>query len=476
MQRFTSSRRGTLALGVMAALIAAALLLVYIAQYRNGVNSSSSTATVLVANRLIPQNSSGDVVASEKWFTIVQKPKSEVLSGAISDPSSIRGLVATHDIFPDQQLTANDFKTAPTDAVSYNLTGDERAIAIPLDSAHGLTPFIQAGDHVDILGGFDVIPIGTNGAPINSGGQARPVLKAIAQNVKVLDVPSSDSSATSRRNDTGNVVVQVTEQQAWDIDFATKNGTVFLAARGQTGATSSRPSLVTLETLLLGVPADQDLQVVRRPSVTGSVRVLVVLDPSVTGEQVMQSVPVDDVNVVGTIDDPREMLRALERTRADLLLLACDHGSDGIVQLIGEATRQRPGRPVLVLCAGAPNGFVRQVFEAGADDIVELPQSRESVRFLIEKAIARRQPSERAPARTVVVLGPKGGTGKTLTACNLGVLLANAGHRTVLVDIDLQFGDVGLALGLRPDRTIYDLASSGGTMDADQGQRLPDPA
>jgi pilus assembly protein CpaE len=66
----------------------------------------------------------------------------------------------------------------------------------------------------------------------------------------------------------------------------------------------------------------------------------------------------------------------------------------------------------------------------------------------------------------VVVLGPKGGTGKTLTACNLGVLLANAGHRTVLVDIDLQFGDVGLALGLRPDRTIYDLATSGGTMDA----------
>jgi pilus assembly protein CpaE len=200
--------------------------------------------------------------------------------------------------------------------------------------------------------------------------------------------------------------------------------------------------------------------------VTGSVRVLVVLDPSVTGEQVMPSVPVDDVNVVGTIDDPREMLRALERTRADLLLLACDHGSDGIVELIGEATRQRPGRPVLVLCAGAPNGFVRQVFDAGADDIVELPQSRESVRFLIEKAIARRQPSERAPARMVVVLGPKGGTGKTLTACNLGVLLANAGHRTVLVDIDLQFGDVGLALGLRPDRTIYDLASSGGTMDA----------
>lgn len=255
MQRFTSSRRGTLTLGILAAVIAAALLLVYIAQYRKDVNSSTSTTSVLVANRLIPQGSSGDVVASDKWFTVVSKPKSQVQDGAISDPSSIRGLVASHDIFPDQQLTAKDFQTAPTDAVVYKLSGDERAIAIPLDSAHGLTPFLQAGDHVDILGGFDVVPIGANGAPASIGGQPRPVLKAIAQDIKVLDVPDSSSTTTPGANDQGNVVVAVTQQQAWDIDFAIKNGTVFLNARGQTGkVTDARPSLVTLETLLLGVP------------------------------------------------------------------------------------------------------------------------------------------------------------------------------------------------------------------------------
>jgi pilus assembly protein CpaE len=46
--------------------------------------------------------------------------------------------------------------------------------------------------------------------------------------------------------------------------------------------------------------------------------------------------------------------------------------------------------------------------------------------------------------------------------------LAAAGRRTVLVDLDLQFGDVGLALGLRPEKTAYDLATSGGTLDADK--------
>ena len=39
---------------------------------------------------------------------------------------------------------------------------------------------------------------------------------------------------------------------------------------------------------------------------------------------------------------------------------------------------------------------------------------------------------------------------------------------TVVVDLDLQFGDAGLALGLQPERTIYDLATSGGALDADK--------
>jgi hypothetical protein len=46
----------------------------------------------------------------------------------------------------------------------------------------------------------------------------------------------------------------VTDQQAWDIAFAINNGTVFLAGTPQAGNVSSKPSLVTLETMLLGIP------------------------------------------------------------------------------------------------------------------------------------------------------------------------------------------------------------------------------
>jgi pilus assembly protein CpaE len=46
--------------------------------------------------------------------------------------------------------------------------------------------------------------------------------------------------------------------------------------------------------------------------------------------------------------------------------------------------------------------------------------------------------------------------------------LVQSGKTVTLVDLDLQFGDVGLALGLSPDKTIYDLATSGGAMDAEK--------
>jgi pilus assembly protein CpaE len=186
--------------------------------------------------------------------------------------------------------------------------------------------------------------------------------------------------------------------------------------------------------------------------------------------------PMDDrVEVVAMVEGYGGVREASLRNRTDLLVVACGPDSDGAVALVDESRRQYPDRPVIVLCTGSPNGFVRRVFAAGADDIGTLPLTPDQLHFMIDKAITRRDvPGEggdgvpAAAKRMIVVLGPKGGTGKTLTACNLGVKLAESGASTVLVDLDLQFGDVGLALGMKPDHTIYDLAMAPGTMDADK--------
>ena len=155
---------------------------------------------------------------------------------------------------------------------------------------------------------------------------------------------------------------------------------------------------------------------------------------------------------------------------ADLVIVGCSYAHDEALDVISAASAQRADRPVVVLYQGTPNGFLERAFEAGADDLVALPQSAGQLGFALEKALARRRgavPSTQEGAM-ITVLGPKGGTGKTVTSSNLAVALALEGKSSVLVDLDLQFGDVGLALGLRPTKTIYDLATSGGSLDAEK--------
>src|SRR5204862_4506133 len=111
---------------------------------------------------------------------------------------------------------------------------------------------------------------------------------------------------------------------------------------------------------------------------------------------------------------------------------------------------------------------------AGADDVLTYPLSPAALRFSLEKVLAKRRGAAQTgiPAAPLVcILGPKGGTGKTLVSANMAVALARRDLRVVLVDLDLQFGDIGLALGLTPERTIYDLAKAGPPYDHDKLER-----
>jgi pilus assembly protein CpaE len=203
------------------------------------------------------------------------------------------------------------------------------------------------------------------------------------------------------------------------------------------------------------------------------VKALLTVEPGIDTDQVQESLPDDpDFDVVAVTTDADDTLRWLSESAVDVLLVACAGYSDRALVLLDTVARQKPDVHVMVLGHGSPNGFLRRAFEAGADDIVMLPASRDQVRFEIQKLIARKQgtdtPAPKDDSRLVCVLGPKGGTGKTLTATNLAVCLAQRGERVALVDLDLQFGDVALCLGLPPERTVYDLAQSPGALDYDK--------
>jgi pilus assembly protein CpaE len=167
--------------------------------------------------------------------------------------------------------------------------------------------------------------------------------------------------------------------------------------------------------------------------------------------------------------------------KGDVLIVACGSYEPLVAEYISRVVREHPAQPVVLMAPTGENGFVSDAFDHGADDIVTLPAGNglgftgdlaEAALFTIEKAVARKRGTATSRVQKlgelICVLGLKGGSGKTLTAANLAVALAAAGKRVAAVDLDLQFGDLGLALGLAPDRTMYDLVRAGATLDSDK--------
>jgi pilus assembly protein CpaE len=74
-----------------------------------------------------------------------------------------------------------------------------------------------------------------------------------------------------------------------------------------------------------------------------------------------------------------------------------------------------------------------------------------------------------AEGRVVTVFSPKGGVGKTVIATSLATQIARkAGRRVLCVDLDLQFGDAAIMMGVEPEKTIYDLVMTTGELDPEK--------
>ena len=131
------------------------------------------------------------------------------------------------------------------------------------------------------------------------------------------------------------------------------------------------------------------------------------------------------------------------------------------------SVRKASGAPLILAAYGEPNGIVETGLAVGAADVLTLPQSNETLLFALRKAAALTNGSGDA-GKVLTVFSPKGGSGKTVLSTNIAVAAARAGTKTLLVDLDLQFGDAALALGVSPRATISDLAGSSGHTDVEK--------
>ncbi|RPF28109.1 AAA family ATPase [Georgenia muralis] len=164
--------------------------------------------------------------------------------------------------------------------------------------------------------------------------------------------------------------------------------------------------------------------------------------------------------------------------RPDVVMLDADGETEHALGLAADFRRRLPGASVvLVSPLGSDLGL--QALRAGVVDILHAEADIEAIRLVLDRAsdLAARPVESHGHAPTasvepgqqgkvISVMSPKGGVGKTTIATNLAIGLAESGAQsTVLVDLDIQFGDVASALDLEPDYTLPDVVTGQGQGD-----------
>jgi MinD-like ATPase involved in chromosome partitioning or flagellar assembly len=162
------------------------------------------------------------------------------------------------------------------------------------------------------------------------------------------------------------------------------------------------------------------------------------------------------------IDDSRTPIESV-----DVVL----HVTGGHAPIANEvsALREQTSAPIVLGLYGERAGVVDEAMESALSDIVMLPQPADTIAFSLRKAARERIGGQTKLSRVIMVSSTKGGTGKTSIAVNLAAQLAQTRLRTLLIDLDVQFGDVGIALGLdRPEKTLRDLTAVADVLDAEK--------
>jgi len=216
-------------------------------------------------------------------------------------------------------------------------------------------------------------------------------------------------------------------------------------------------------------------------------RVIVVDDVAETRENIRKLLQFEpDIEVVGAARSGREAVQLSDELKPDVILMDINMPDmDGITAT--EMIRQRnPIAQIIILSVQGDPNYMRRAMLAGARDYLTKPPMADELISAVRRAgdMARLERSKvvqapttvsltpqptagksSADGRIIMVYSPKGGTGVTTIAVNLAITLNNDETRTVLVDGNLQFGDVAVFLNEQGKNTILDLAPRADELD-----------
>lgn len=202
-------------------------------------------------------------------------------------------------------------------------------------------------------------------------------------------------------------------------------------------------------------------------------------DPVFAAEILSEFKLINEIEVVWSKNNWDDIDSHISAQEPEVILFGPGWSRSRVLSGFKKALTDHPRLQAILVTADYTTELRRQAAEIGFAGVFAIPIDSSELLLSVRRVAANRkcrgEEEQNQRGRFITVFSTKGGVGKTVVATNLAVALANeAGARTVVVDLDLQFGDVGVMLKLLPKHTLHDLVGLE-SIDVDQIRSLLTP-
>src|SRR5688572_3302153 len=172
------------------------------------------------------------------------------------------------------------------------------------------------------------------------------------------------------------------------------------------------------------------------------------------------------VSVLMTGDDAEQIFTETLKLRPSAVVINLGHMGEPALKLVQRLTADCPATAVICASADSSPDMILHSLRAGARDFIRLPIKEEELNTVIERTAefsalhVSDEPKTRGKA--IAVFSSKGGCGCSLIATNLALIQNTP---TVLVDLNLQSGDLEVMLGVRPKFSLADVVDNRDRLD-----------
>ena len=160
-------------------------------------------------------------------------------------------------------------------------------------------------------------------------------------------------------------------------------------------------------------------------------------------------------------DDAEQVFTETARLHPSAVVINLSHMGEPGLKLVQRIALECPATAVICASRDSSPDLILKSMRSGARDFIRLPIIEEELTTVIERTAqfsaehADDEPKKRGKA--IAVFSSKGGCGCSLIAANLAIVQNTP---TVLVDLNLQSGDLELLLGLRPKFSLADVVEN----------------